>query len=373
MGDRAGLGGLQGAPVAEDEDVGVLEAAHRVLVAGDEVHLVAEAGAGDVVRAHVERDRDEQVVRHAAVVVGDELLGVRVDALDGEVGLHVDVAVGEHAAELAGGDGLGEGAVQRGDVDDLDLLARPALPEPRVGQERELQRRDRALDRHVGDVDDEASAPEHAQGLAQGDAVLEVVEVVDVLRVLAGRLVGAGLDAGGDDERVVGELPAAAEVDDLRLGVHAVDLGQDEVDAGLEVGASRLGDVLAGVRPERQEQVPRLVVVLVVPVDDGDLQLGRAVRGAQLVGGHGSGGSAAQDDQFPHGGSSVRVMLHHAPGGIGMGRVVGSLLRGRDASSRGAERLTDGRCRRRFPAPALAPGIGSRSWHRAHRGGLPRA
>ena len=61
---------------------------------------------------------------------------------------------------MRGGDRLGEGAVERRDVGDLDGVADAALAQVPVGQEAELERRDRALDRHVDRVDDEPAAVE---------------------------------------------------------------------------------------------------------------------------------------------------------------------------------------------------------------------
>ena len=46
------------------------------------------------------------------------------------------------------------------DVDELDAVADAALAQVPVGEERELERRDRALDRHVDEVDDQPAAVE---------------------------------------------------------------------------------------------------------------------------------------------------------------------------------------------------------------------
>ena len=46
-------------------------------------------------------------------------------------------------------------------------FAEAALAQPPVGEEGELDRRDRALDRHVDDVDHEAAAVEALQRLAE--------------------------------------------------------------------------------------------------------------------------------------------------------------------------------------------------------------
>ena len=96
--DRAGLGRRQVARVAERPDVGVCRRPHGVLVDRDVVELVAQAGAGHEVGAHVERDRDQLVVGDLALVVGDEDLPVLVDPLDHEVRLDDDALLLEQRA-----------------------------------------------------------------------------------------------------------------------------------------------------------------------------------------------------------------------------------------------------------------------------------
>ena len=66
----------------------------------------------------------------------------------------------EHARRARGGDRLGERPVERRDVGQLDPVADAALAEVPVGEEAELERRDRALDRHVDHVHDEPAAVE---------------------------------------------------------------------------------------------------------------------------------------------------------------------------------------------------------------------
>jgi hypothetical protein len=111
-----------------------------VLVDGYVVELVAEAGCRDEVRAHVQRDGDELVVGHLALVIGPDDLGVLVDALDHEVGLDGDVPLREQRAEPLAGHRLGERAVQRGDEDDLGGLAHALALEVVIREEDELQR-----------------------------------------------------------------------------------------------------------------------------------------------------------------------------------------------------------------------------------------
>jgi hypothetical protein len=87
-----------------------------------------------------------------------------------EVADHADAALGQHAAEAADAHRLGERALERRRVDDLDLVAHAALGEERLGQEQELERRDRALDRHLGDVDHQPPPGEALERVAQREA-----------------------------------------------------------------------------------------------------------------------------------------------------------------------------------------------------------
>ena len=59
---------------------------------------------------------------------------------------------------MLGGDRLGEGTIERCRVDEFSSPADATLAQVPVGEERELERRNRALDRHVDQIDDEASA-----------------------------------------------------------------------------------------------------------------------------------------------------------------------------------------------------------------------
>ena len=136
--------------VADREDVRRHLRLQRVRIGGDEAELVAEPGrAADVRGAAVQRDRDQQVEGDLALVPADEPPAGAVDLAGGELGHQRDALLGEQPGEMLGGDGLGERAVERRDVGQLDVVADAALAEVPVGQEAELERRDRALDRHV--------------------------------------------------------------------------------------------------------------------------------------------------------------------------------------------------------------------------------
>ena len=108
----------------------------------------------------MQRDRDEQVEVELAPVVGGELAADAVDLAGVELGHELDLLLGEQAGQMLGGDRLREGAVERCRVDELGAVADPALAQVPVGEEGELERRDRALDRHVDEVHDQAAAVE---------------------------------------------------------------------------------------------------------------------------------------------------------------------------------------------------------------------
>ncbi len=169
VGDRAGLGSAHVGGVADDEDVRAGLGLQGVLVGRDEAERVAEAWrAADVGLAAVHGHRHGQVEADLAAVEGDEPAAVGVDLAGVELGDQLDALVVEHAAQLAVADGLGERAVQRGDEGHLDPVADPALAEVPVGQEAELDRGDRALDRHVDDVHRDPAAVEPRQRVPQG-------------------------------------------------------------------------------------------------------------------------------------------------------------------------------------------------------------
>jgi len=160
-------------------------------------------------------------------------------------------------------------------------------------------------------VHDESAAAELLEGLLEGEHALVGVEVVDRLAPLraehSGGLVGARGRAGGDDEVVVVQLPAVGQVDLLAFGIDPIDLTHEQLDAVVDEGVPRATDVLALVDAERHEEVSRLVIVVVVLVDnDYPPILGRQPI-AQLVGCHGAGGSPAEDHEGAHCGRSFSV------------------------------------------------------------------
>ena len=154
--------------VAEREHVRLRGRLQRVLVGRDEAERVAEAGrALDVGGAAVQRDGRRAGRRGARAVVGDELAADAVDLAGAELGHELDLLLGEQVGEVLGGDRLGEAAVERRREHELGARADAALAQVPVGEEGELDRRDRALDRHVGDVHDEPAAVEALERAAR--------------------------------------------------------------------------------------------------------------------------------------------------------------------------------------------------------------
>ena len=270
-----------------------------VLVHRDEVQLVAHPGAGQHLVAHVQRDGHQQVVLDLALVVVHELPGVRIDVLDHEVGDDLDVLLLQDVAQVLGRDGLGEGARKRRGVDQLDPVAHALLVEEPVGQHQELQRRDRALDRVLDDVDDQPAALPGAQMLGQRHGAFDGVEVEDRLVPLvllqAGRLFGLRLRAGGDHQEVVVEDPAIGELHAVVVGLDDLDRRHDHLDARRDEVALGLHHIVLAVHPERDEQETGLIVVRLVLIDDGHLPFVAVQQPAQPVGHHGAGRAGAEN------------------------------------------------------------------------------
>ncbi|MPM62456.1 hypothetical protein SDC9_109328 [bioreactor metagenome] len=304
VGHRAGLRGRDVARVAQHEDVVVRRGPQRVLVHRDEAALVAQPRVEHVLLAGVQRDGHQQVERQLPAVVRDQHLAVVVDPLQGEVRGEPDRALLQQVTEVTRGDRLGERPVQRRDVGDVDLVTHVSLAEVVLHQEDELQRRDRALDRHVGQLHQHLAALERLEGVVQPGGALEGVEVEDLL-VPEGAVghargqVGTGLGAGGDQEPVVRQGPAVLEVDLVVVGADPADARLDEVHARRDEVGPRLGDPLRRRGAERDEEVAGLVVVVIVLVHHGDRPvLGELV--AEVVGEHGAGGTGTEDEEPSH-------------------------------------------------------------------------
>jgi hypothetical protein len=198
------------------------------------------------------------------------------------------------------------------DEDDLGGLAHSLALEVVIREEDELQRRHRALDGQLGDVHDQAATRERVELCPQRDRTLEGVELTDLAVPLlaehAGGLVGARGRAAGDDELVVGQGAPTDEVHGRGGGIDPFDLGHDDLDVVVQVGALALADLARLVHPERDEQVPRLVVVDVVLVDDGDGPFGGREPLAELVDDHRSGRARSQDHEVLRGGGHTSTI-----------------------------------------------------------------
>ena len=143
--------------VTDHEDVRRGLRLHRVLVGGHEVQLVAEPRrTSDVRSAAVERDHHGQVEGDLASVVADQPSAGAVDLARVELRDELD-RPSRRASRRARSrrDRLRERTVERRHIGQLDRVADAAFAEVPVGEEAELERSHRALDRHVDDVDDE--------------------------------------------------------------------------------------------------------------------------------------------------------------------------------------------------------------------------
>ena len=107
------------------------------------------------------------------------------------------------------------------------LVAQLALAQLGLDEERDLERRRRALVGHAGDRDDDPAAGERVERLAKLERRLGGVEVMG-LGVEVLDLLGHDPGAGGEDELVVLEAHPVRELDELARLVHANDLADDE-------------------------------------------------------------------------------------------------------------------------------------------------
>ena len=251
----------------------------------------------------MERDRDEQIEVELAPVVGGELAADTVDLAGVELGHELDLLLGEQAAEMLGGDRLREGAVERRHVDELGLAAELPLTQVPVGQEGELERSDRALDRHVDEVDDQPAAVEAVEGLPELTGSLGAVEgegpVVPAGPGEALGLLGLKPAAGCDDQDVVGEHGPIVEEDLVALDPDLRDLVLMEDDAVVELPAAWPHDLVELREPEWHEEQAGLVDVPVILVDDVDLGLVGVEAAAQPVSRHRAAGAATEDHDLP--------------------------------------------------------------------------
>ena len=208
--DGTGLRGGTIRGVANDKDVRVGFGLQGVLVGGDKVEFIAEAGAFDHGVAHIGRDGDQKIVRDLLFVPRNDGFFVGIHTGDGEVVDNGNTFLVEKFAENSGGDGFGESAGHRGDVDDLSLVTQAHFLKPRIGEKAILQRSDGALDRHLTDVDDEATALPRLQTFGEGFSAFKGVKLVDVYPPVgtvghAFDLFRRRMDAGGNDQNVIGQ------------------------------------------------------------------------------------------------------------------------------------------------------------------------
>ena len=247
----------------------------------------------------MQRHRHEQVEVDLAPVVGDELPADTVDLADAELGHELDLLLAEQIGQVLGSDRLREAAVERRCEHDFAACADSALAQVPVGEEGELDRRYRALDRHVGDVHDEPAAVEARQRPLERRGSRQVVEGEDALVPArpghAFGLLGLEPDAARNDEDVVRECGAVVEQYLVAVDRDGLDLVLVEDDPVTQLALTRSHDRLDLRQSERHEEQARLVDVPVVAVDDVDLCLVRVEAVVQPVGGDRATRPAAED------------------------------------------------------------------------------
>ena len=80
-----------------------------------------------------------------ALVVGEQDLSIDIHLAGVVLGLDLDAAVVEDPAQGLGGDGLGEGSVERCDVGQFDVVSDALLGEERLCEEGDLRAAPRGI------------------------------------------------------------------------------------------------------------------------------------------------------------------------------------------------------------------------------------
>jgi hypothetical protein len=180
-----------------------------------------------------------------------------------------------------------------GEEVDLDVAADPLPAHERLGEERGLVGRSRALERQRRDEDANRSFFEVFERGMDPRATVRCVEVVCHL-LEAGHRLGCELRAEGDQERVVGEI-APGGPHDLVAEVELLDFCLMELDALSLKTVQGPAELLFAALTHHLPEQRRLVAVLgaaidehdAVPVRDAPLKLARRDEAT---------GAAAQDD-----------------------------------------------------------------------------
>ena len=187
-------------------------------------------------------------------------LAGRLDGAGVELGHQLNALAGQQAAQIPVADRLGERAIQRRDIGQLNTVPDPPPVEVVIGEEAELQRSDRALDRHVDHVDHQPATAEPRQRGVQGDGALGRIEGENVPQPLrAGQPVGLLRQqprARGDHEHVVAQFRAVIEVHAVGGHIDTADSGLVKRDAGAELLAPRADDPPHVGEPERTNSNP---------------------------------------------------------------------------------------------------------------------
>ena len=316
VGDGTRLGRRHVGRVAQGKHIGLGCRLERARVNRDEAEFVTEPGRVlDIGGPAVQRDDHGQVERHHALVIGDQPAcrmmprracpdGARLDGAGVELGHQVDALVRQQAAELLIADGFGEGAIQGRDVGQVHPVADAPLAEVIVGQEAELQRRDRAFNRHVDHVDYEPAAAEPLERAVQGHGTVGGVESEDVAHPPGTGepfgLPGQQARTGGDHQDVVAEHGPVIEMHAVSGHIDVVHPGLPEGDTGMQLPLSGT-DKVSHVGPaERHEQQPGLIHMVAVAVHHDNLGLVRVIGPPEPVGGQRAAGAPAQDHDSLH-------------------------------------------------------------------------
>jgi hypothetical protein len=135
-------------------------------------------------------------------------------------------------------------AVERRRIDEFGAAADAALAQVPVGEEGELKRCDRALDRHVDEVHDQAAAIEALERTSQRAGTRCLVEGENAfVPALAGEpfsLLGLQARTCRDDEHVIDERLTIQQHDLVVVRVDPRDLCAMKLDAVSQLAAARI-------------------------------------------------------------------------------------------------------------------------------------
>ncbi len=168
-----------------------------------------------------------------------------------------------------------EGSRQRRCKCKLDFFPHTTLSKVPVCQKKELQWCNRALDGHLGDVDDHPAARPFLEELAQCGGALERIKIKYVLLPSAVHqafsLFRPDLGAGGDHQVIVDDLLILRrEANSVLVRFDQFDVGENQFHVLWQEKPLGLDHLIRSIHSEGDEQKAGLIVVGGIFVNDHD-------------------------------------------------------------------------------------------------------